>query len=264
MFGSFTIKKLSHSITAIIDCLGYPSYLIEGNQKAMLVDTGFGVGDISKEVDKLTKKDIVVVNTHAHVDHSGGNGLFEKVAVGMEDIPALEQINKALKKEFAKKKIKDEKMLENFLQNVVSDRSYLKMPVVDGEEICLGDCTIQCISTKGHTKGSTCFYYKEEEILFTGDFIKPFGVWMFLEESTNLEVYYEELKKVSALGVKKICPGHQPSLIDVNIIVDLVKCAEIILENPQIGEEKESFAGTYMSYAVGEGEICYSSEKVLT
>ena len=49
-------------------------YLLEGKEKAMLIDTGWGAGNLRACVEKLTDKPLIVVNTHFHPDHSAGNG----------------------------------------------------------------------------------------------------------------------------------------------------------------------------------------------
>ena len=55
------------------------SYLIVGTERALLFDTGLGIGDIRAAVSELTDLDIVVVNSHTHYDHVGGNHLFGSV-----------------------------------------------------------------------------------------------------------------------------------------------------------------------------------------
>ena len=52
------------------------SYLIVGTKQALLFDTGMGIGDIHKVVRQLTSRPIVVLNSHTHNDHVGGNSLF--------------------------------------------------------------------------------------------------------------------------------------------------------------------------------------------
>ena len=56
-------------------------YLLEGDQAAMLIDTGYGQGNLRAYVEKLTDKPVIVVNTHFHLDHYGGNAEWEKVYV---------------------------------------------------------------------------------------------------------------------------------------------------------------------------------------
>ena len=55
------------------------SYLITGSEKALLVDTGLGMGNIRKVVEELTSLPVIVMNTHTHFDHIGGNALFDTV-----------------------------------------------------------------------------------------------------------------------------------------------------------------------------------------
>lgn len=47
-------------------------YLVVGDQKAALIDTGCGIGDVSEEVRELTDLPLEVLLTHGHLDHCGG------------------------------------------------------------------------------------------------------------------------------------------------------------------------------------------------
>src|SRR5262249_18751078 len=53
------------------------SYLILGTRQAMLFDTGMGISDIQKMTAELTELPIVVLNSHSHLDHVGGNWQFK-------------------------------------------------------------------------------------------------------------------------------------------------------------------------------------------
>ena len=55
-------------------------YLIDGPEKALIVDTSFGVGDLKGLIRHLVgDKEIIVCNTHSHYDHCYGNAQFDKV-----------------------------------------------------------------------------------------------------------------------------------------------------------------------------------------
>ncbi len=55
------------------------SYLILGKKMALLFDTGMGISDIRKVTGELTQLPIVVLNSHTHNDHVGGNWQFDTV-----------------------------------------------------------------------------------------------------------------------------------------------------------------------------------------
>src|SRR5205807_9970929 len=54
-------------------------YLIVGEQRALLFDTGMGISDVKKVVEELTKLPVIVLNSHTHDDHVGGNWEFDRV-----------------------------------------------------------------------------------------------------------------------------------------------------------------------------------------
>jgi hypothetical protein len=55
------------------------SYLVVGTEKALLFDTGLGIGDMRAVVAELTELEPIVVNSHTHYDHVGGNHQFQTV-----------------------------------------------------------------------------------------------------------------------------------------------------------------------------------------
>ena len=54
-------------------------YLIVGQKRALLFDTGMGISDVKKVTTELTKLPILVLNSHTHDDHVGGNWEFDTV-----------------------------------------------------------------------------------------------------------------------------------------------------------------------------------------
>ena len=64
--------------------------LIIGQDRAALIDTGCGIGDLRTAVKAVTDKPIVVINTHTHPDHLGSNHQFDQIA--MFDHPLAHQV----------------------------------------------------------------------------------------------------------------------------------------------------------------------------
>ena len=54
-------------------------FLLEGEERAMLIDTGMGVGDLRGAVEMITDKPLVVVHTHGHIDHTGNARQFDEI-----------------------------------------------------------------------------------------------------------------------------------------------------------------------------------------
>lgn len=74
----YPIRKIADDTYMISDFGIANCYLLIGEERALLIDCGLGIGDIKGAVEKITDKPITVVATHGHVDHAGGDGQFEK------------------------------------------------------------------------------------------------------------------------------------------------------------------------------------------
>ena len=75
IFGNYMAWKLDEVTWAVSFMEGSEYlYLLEGEEYALLTDTGYGMNRLRAFVEKLTDKKILVANTHYHPDHAGGNG----------------------------------------------------------------------------------------------------------------------------------------------------------------------------------------------
>lgn len=74
---------------------GVRCFLIEGPDRAMLVDTGFGQGDLKAFVRTLTQLPVFVVNTHADGDHTGCNAQFGEAAMHPAEYDRYRQSGRA-------------------------------------------------------------------------------------------------------------------------------------------------------------------------
>ena len=82
---TFHSEKISAKITRIYAPGGEQMYLIEGTEKAALIDSGSGVGDLRAFVKTLTDRPLMVLLTHNHIDHAMGTAQFETVYISTVD-----------------------------------------------------------------------------------------------------------------------------------------------------------------------------------
>lgn len=165
------------------------AFLIEGEERAALVDTGCGIGDLAREVRELTDKPLIILLTHTHFDHDGGIYEFpgvpvyvnpldgERIAedrVSMVKYMGTEDYNE-MRRGYIRSRgpIRCPDLDQAELLKLVPDHptndGYSWLPVRDGNEIDLGSRVLKAIHTPGHTDGSTCFLDAENRILFSGD-----------------------------------------------------------------------------------------------
>jgi hydroxyacylglutathione hydrolase len=165
------------------------AFLIEGEERAALVDTGCGIGDLAREVRELTDKPLIILLTHTHFDHDGGIYEFpgvpvyvnpldgERIAedrVSMVKYMGTEDYNE-MRRGYIRSRgpIRCPDLDQAELLKLVPDHptndGYSWLPVRDGNEIDLGGRALKAIHTPGHTDGSTCFLDAENRILFSGD-----------------------------------------------------------------------------------------------
>ncbi len=195
--------------------------LLVGDEKALLIDTTYGIGDLYGTVKNITDKPIVIVCTHGHVDHTCGAAQFlEPIYLAEEDFALCKRHNSKKQREFTIHDMQNKEdyfthLCRNILPEDFDCKEYLSqregtlLKLEEGMIFDLGGITVEVIRTPGHTKGGMSFYYREEEWLYSGD-AYGFFLWLFDQDSTDRKTYIEGIDKVIALNPKRIYGGHNP------------------------------------------------------
>ena len=221
----FEVTYLEHGIFKIMaPPMRFHQYLVLGEGKALLIDSGFGMGSLKAVVDKLTDLPIVLINTHGHPDHGGGNAEFGR--------PLLHPADNEL---YAQKCAYGSRLEEAKHWNIPDAAEQLQptpeppIPIEDGAEIELGGRRLTVIHTPGHTKGSISIFDEKTGYLFTGD--NTMGNVTSLTEPSAATVsdYLRSMEKLLKLPAKAICTGHVPAVVEPKIMQDKLDCAKRIL-----------------------------------
>lgn len=153
VFGTYHSWKLTDDTWIIHFMDGSQNmYLLEGEDKALLLDTGWGAGNLRSYVKGITHKPVMVVNTHGHLDHSGGNGEWEEVWM----LPGAETDLCTLDK-------------SPFDLNRLPFPRYQKRFLADGQVIDLGGRLITALDISAHSNGSVALLDPKNRLLFVGD-----------------------------------------------------------------------------------------------
>ncbi|MBP3372684.1 MAG: MBL fold metallo-hydrolase [Clostridia bacterium] len=201
--------------TWCLDTLVANSFLLIGEEKAMLVDTGMSRNNLKEFVSTITDLPVFVVNTHGHFDHTGGNGFFEDVymsAYAATEAKTVFTVGDDARSE-------DEYPLD-----------YEIKIIEEGHIFDLGGRRIEVIAIPCHSPGSLAYLDLDKKILFSGDEIDPGQVLLIGyddEPRKRLEDHLSNMEKLLARkdDIRIICPAHNgapivPEYIDIYADLD--------------------------------------------
>ena len=249
----FKVNQVFQGVKHITDNMGVSFTLIEGRDRAVLFDTGYGMEDVKAYICTLTVKPVTVLLSHGHHDHMMGARWFDKTYLSKEDMEEFRERTGSGQR----KKVK--KQAENLHVPVPDD--FMTASIAIPEEIrfsettgsfegyreFLGDLEIQVIRVPGHTPGSIVFFVPSYSLLLTGDNWNP-CTWMWFPSSAAANTWRDRMKELirsieAEYGreISHVICSHQPMMRDgselkgfLNYITDerLTEAAEIDMNAP--------------------------------
>lgn len=237
--GHFSSEKIADGITRILCPGNVYTYLAEGTDSAVLIDTGFGVGSLKEYVETLTKLPLKVVLTHGHLDHAGGAVEFEQVYLNERDLEEAEIGTKVENRapRFPKEMQKD----------VLPPRDLDKyLPLKDGQMFDLGGLTIKMLDLNGHTPGCMCALFCEKRLILLGDACNSYG-FMQLPGSSSVKVYRDNLAAFCkhADEFDKVMYSHPHNFGGKEILQETLNLCDEILSGKRRGELVENSGMPY-------------------
>ena len=169
--------------------------MVVGSTRALVLDTGFGVGDLRSVVDELVaEKPFDVALTHGHVDHAGGASQFEDVNVYLCQRDWDLVRTHATRAHRISDVMHGPKPVPSFVteDDFVPERTEGWLPLDEGYTFDLGGVTVGFIAVPGHTHGMLCPLVPEDRTVFFGDACGEHTMLLF-PESTTIQQYHQAL-----------------------------------------------------------------------
>jgi hydroxyacylglutathione hydrolase len=242
----FTSKEVAPGVLRIEDHGSDNMYLVLGESKALLVDTGLGVGRLAAFVKTLTPLPVVVVNTHGHPDHAGGNNEFKTIRAHPAEFEAIRMFGTTEARQSTIAHMTQGAPAADTMS--VEDAVRLPpaelVPVRGGHVFDLGGRTLEVVEQPGHTPGEIVLIDAAHRIVFTGDNDNTL-VWLFLPNCLPLEIYADSLNKLQARSGEfdTLLPGHGDPL-PRSFLADQIACVGTILDGTCKDTPYQSFAGS--------------------
>lgn len=241
----FEVYKLLDGTYAIYEPYQFEEaicYLVIGKEKAVVIDTGTGIGDLNKVISELTHIPVSVVNTHGHWDHIGNNYQFEEIAC-FNNADCISRLRTRVENSSLQSSITGDSIWKPLPAGF--NASTWEIPAVEptvlleeGDLIDLGDRTLEVIHTPGHSPGSMCLLDKKNRILFTGDTFFPGPLYAYPED-VNIDDYIASIEKLKSRldEYDYLCAGHNDPWVKSEVISRVSTAFQEIMAGK--GEYKE-------------------------
>ena len=182
---------------------GVRIFLLMGNVKALLVDTGMNLPNAKEIAESLTDLPVELINTHADRDHISGNAAFDTFRMHPREVA-----------------------------NYIAAGGEMKpiYHVRGGDVLDLGGRELKIFDLPGHTPGSIAILDVASRVLYGGDSIQDGNIFMF-GRYRNLEEYIDSMEKLweNRDQFDVVYPAHSTPCVSKDIIPSLIEGARKVL-----------------------------------
>jgi glyoxylase-like metal-dependent hydrolase (beta-lactamase superfamily II) len=211
----FEVYRAADGVFALVEPYQFQeaiSYLIVGEDRALLFDSGIGLVPIRPVVQELTSLPVEVLNSHTHFDHVGGNAEFDLI-LALDTAYTL-----ANTRGFPHEELAGEVAPTSFCRGApegADTATFRTRPwtptrtVADLDKLDLGGRVLEILHVPGHTPDAVALLDRARGLLWTGDTYYDGTVWLYVPE-TDLDDYERSMARLSALvpALEKLLPAH--------------------------------------------------------
>ncbi len=223
------------------------SWLIEGDERALLLDTGNGIGNIGAVVATLTDLPVTVVNSHSHFDHTGGNHQFDRI-LSLGTPFSLAQ-SSGYQTEELLAEVSPEALCKPLPNGIEPGEHRVRQytitgKIADGDVIDLGGRRLEVLHIPGHTPDAIALLDRDAGFLWSGDSFYEGPIWLFAPE-TDLRSYRESVRRLAGIApeLTAVFPAHNTPRANPDLLVSLRDQFEIVI------------AGQVEPVATGDGTV---------
>jgi glyoxylase-like metal-dependent hydrolase (beta-lactamase superfamily II) len=215
----FEVKRLMEQLYLIRDKAECYCTLLIGKERALVWDTGLGIGDLKTEIRRITDLPLLVIASHGHFDHIGGSAQFGQVYMDEKDRVILEGY--------------DEMTLDRWMHELCPDEAekgahfqtnhWAHIHNIDFECFDLGNLMCHIIPLPGHSRGSVGIYVPALKLLLGGDALTPVMCLIFPNHGTQ-EMQLETLERVYQFDFDYFLPSHNDRMMPKTLIMRMMEC----------------------------------------
>ena len=271
----FQARRLPNRVTEITDPSGVHCFLVEGETRAVLIDTMTGIRGLKEFVSTLTDLPVQVALTHGHMDHAGGVFEFGRCAIHPADIPMLDGRTLPARMGYVRGQLQAQGETDLPDEAAFVPDSPVEFSALQaGDRLDLGGRALEVLFVPGHTKGSLCYLDPDSGDFFAGDACNN-NTLVMMDTSATIEEYLQALLdlKERQPEIQRFYLFHGPSLQEKTCIDDNIQCCREILAGTDdhipvefLGRTgyfaKERLPGQFVRKDGGFGNIMYTPERV--
>lgn len=254
----FEVYKVMDDVYAIYEPGQFEeviSFLVVGAERALLFDTGLGIGDIRKVVASITRLDVVVLNSHTHYDHIGGNYQFSSILGADADYTRANEAGRPHEDvaEFVGPGWVRKPWPDGFDPASYRSRPFnVERRMQDGDRIDLGGRVLEVLLTPGHAPDSLCLLDRDNRLLFTGDTFYLAPLYAHLEGS-DPQLFRASASRLGGLAgdVDFVLTSHNIPLVESRYLLELDAAFKAIHE----GRGEYALADGHREYDFGEFSV---------
>jgi len=241
----FQVYRVADGVLAITEPFQFQeviSYLVVGSERALLFDTGLGIGRIRPVVEQLSRLPVTVVNSHTHFDHVGGNADFDRILA--MDTAYTRANSRGFPHHVVEGEVSAAALCRpppagfdarNYRTRAFAPSEFIR----EGRRIDLGGRLVQVLHVPGHTPDAVALWEETAGFLWTGDSFYEGPIWLFVPE-TDWTAFATSVDRMANLvpRLKKLLPAHNVAVSDPRNLLALQEAVRAVRSGRAAGREK--------------------------